>query len=311
MLAATTTTLDAARSPFALHEDGLYAAWRARKLAARPASAGDLVVEVRDPRRLSPAEREALVDRCRRANMAIYATPDGAGEDRELARELARQLGLVSLDSNLLAEPDGLTAIQVNSDNSSRGYIPYTRHRLLWHTDGYYNPPQRTIRGMLLHCVHPGSNGGENGLIDPELVYIFLRDRDPALVAALMHPEAMVVPPNEEAPEAGRGEQGGPVFAIDARGNLHMRYTHRTRSIRWRDTPETAAARAALVDLLDAVGDHVWRVTLQSGQGIVCNNVLHNRTAFEQGPGPGRLVFRGRYYERVTGTDTADLLAGA
>jgi len=312
MLPATAQTPPAgADSPFRPGNQATYGRWRDRKLAARPASIAERIVEVRDPRRLSEAERGALVAQCRDTNMALYALADAATGDRDSVKKLAEQLDLRTLDSNMLAETDGLTEIRVNSSNSNRGYIPYTSRRLLWHTDGYYNTPERTIRGMLLHCVQSGANGGENGLIDPEIVYILLRERDPSLVEALMQPNAMIVPANEESPEAGRGEQAGPVFSIDPAGNLHMRYTHRTRSIRWAD--EALAARDALVEILDgpAGEGYVYRVTLEPGQGIVCNNILHNRTAFEDDPRAGRLLYRGRYYERVAGSDTAAFLSGS
>ena len=59
----------------------------------RPARAEDLVVDVADPRALGAAERAALLDRIRRAGMALYRSPVPA-EDKELPRALGAQLGL-------------------------------------------------------------------------------------------------------------------------------------------------------------------------------------------------------------------------
>ena len=42
--------------------------------------------------------------------------------------------------------------------------------------------------------------------------------------------------------------------------------------------------------------------TLAPGQGLICNNVLHDRTGFHDN-GPARLLYRGRYYDRITGTE--------
>ena len=41
--------------------------------------------------------------------------------------------------------------------------------------------------------------------------------------------------------------------------------------------------------------------TLQAGEGLICNNVLHNRTQFTDSDDPAlkRLLYRGRYYQRV------------
>jgi hypothetical protein len=47
----------------------------------------------------------------------------------------------------------------------------------------------------------------------------------------------------------------------------------------------------------------VFALRLAGGQGLVCNNVLHNRSAFNDAPAPGRgrLVYRARYFDRVAG----------
>jgi len=60
--------------------------------------------------------------------------------------------------------------------------------------------------------------------------------------------------------------------------------------------------------ILDGDSPWVFRCRLESGQGLVCNNVLHDRSAFTDdrcaagdppAPGPGRLVYRARYADRV------------
>ncbi len=58
--------------PFDPDDASGYREWRARKLAGYPRDVAALTVEIRDPRALTLAERAALVDRCRRANMAVY-----------------------------------------------------------------------------------------------------------------------------------------------------------------------------------------------------------------------------------------------
>ena len=47
---------------------------------------------------------------------------------------------------------------------------------------------------------------------------------------------------------------------------------------------------------------YAYRVSLQAGEGIVCNNVLHNREAFRDEDSGKRLLWRARYRDRVTGT---------
>jgi alpha-ketoglutarate-dependent taurine dioxygenase len=230
--------------------------------------------------------------------MAVYASPLADLADKDIARRLGARLGLERLQANPLADEDGISSLEVAAEKSGRGYIPYSNRRLLWHTDGYYNPPETRIRAFLLHCVRPAAEGGENRLLDPEIAYILLRDADPRYVAALSAPDAMTIPANEEDPAAQRGAQAGPVFSEDG-GALHMRYTARTRSIEWQPDEVTQAAVRHLRQILDSDSPYVFRLKLQGGQGLVCNNVLHDRSEFTDSPGAGRLVYRARYADRI------------
>lgn len=286
---------------FDLNEDAAYHAWRAGRLAAYPRRADELIVEVRRPQALSEAELAALRERCRRANMAVYATSglaDDAGSAAEAARRIALQLGLRTVDVNYLADDDGITPLSVHEQGPRSGYIPYTNRAIRWHTDGYYNPPPRRIRAMILHCVQRAEAGGENRLLDHELAYIALRDADPAHIAALMRADAMTIPARSEEGEVARGDQTGPVFSIDDDGRLHMRYTARTRSIAWKDDAAVRVATGALLRVLET-DPHVLCLRQEPGMGIVCNNVLHDRAAFTDSPGHTRLVLRARYHERI------------
>jgi hypothetical protein len=188
----------------------------------------------------------------------------------------------------------------VAPEKSARGYIPYSDRPLLWHTDGYYNAPEQRIRAFILHCVRPAAAGGENRVLDPEIAYILLRDADPRYVEALSAPDAMTIPANEEDAAVARPAQAGPVFSSDGDA-LHMRYTARTRSIEWRADEATQAAVRFLKGILDSGSPYVFTLRLAGGQGLVCNNVLHDRSAFtnDAAPAPGRLVYRARYTDRI------------
>ena len=37
---------------------------------------------------------------------------------------------------------------------------------------------------------------------------------------------------------------------------------------------------------------------LKAGEGIICNNVLHNRTSFSNKSGTSRLLYRARFSDR-------------
>jgi alpha-ketoglutarate-dependent taurine dioxygenase len=287
-------------NPFSLDQPQAYLRWRERKLARHPCRVKDLIVEVRDPRKLTRGEAGEIRRVCGMANMAVYSSPLAGVADKDTARRLGPQLGLARLHANPLADEDGISSLEVTPEKSARGYIPYTNRRLLWHTDGYYNPPQQRIDAFILHCVRPAAAGGENRLLDPEIAYILLRDADPEYVKALSAPDAMTIPANEEDAAAARPAQTGPVFSTDA-GTLHMRYTARTRSIEWRADEATRDAVRFLKELLDSDSPYVFTLRLAGGQGIVCNNVLHDRSAFTDDPAPGlnRLVYRARYADRV------------
>jgi len=288
----------AAENPFALEQPEAYRRWRERKLAAYPRRAEDLVVEVRDPRNLTEREAGKLRQVCATANMAVYASPLDDLADKDLVRSVGARLGLERLQANPFADEDGISSLETAPEKSARGYIPYSNRRLLWHTDGYYNPPAERIRAFLLHCVRPAASGGENRVLDHEIAYLLLRDENPEYVRALSAPDAMTIPANTGEGMEPRPAQSGPVFCEDA-GTLHMRYTARTRSIEWSDDEVTRAAVERLKQILEAPSPYVFTLRLAPGQGLVCNNVLHDRTAFADAPGAGRLVYRARYLDRI------------
>ena len=302
--AATAPVL--APSPFDLDDDASYRRWRDWKLERHPARVEDLIVDVADPRDLSADERAALLDRIRRANMALYRSPV-LDEDRRLPRQLGAQLGLRRLDGHWLADEDGIARIAVHDAAATpeaaadRGaFIPYTDRPIRWHTDGYYHPAGRRIRAMILHCVRPAASGGVNRLLDHEMAYIALRDASPEHIRALMQDDAMTIPERTDADGVARAAQSGPVFSVDPHdASLHMRYTARTRSIVWKPDAATQAARARLEDLLASDPPWVFTIRMASGMGFVGHNVLHDRSAFDDDPARPRLLYRARFLDRV------------
>ena len=286
-------------TPFDLNDTASYLQWHGHKLANAPKSLDELIVEVRDPRTLTPNEHAALAECIRRCNMAIYASPMHEA-DTDIPRLLGVQFGLIHLDANWLAGEDGISEIRVFDNGTRQHYIPYTARPIKWHSDGYYNPPEREIRAMVLHCVRNASHGGENQLMDHEMAYLLLRNENPQHIRALMQPDAMTIPERVDENDGVRPAQSGPVFSLDAHGNLHMRYTARTRSIAWKQDAATQAAVAALERLLASDTPHIFKGRLEPGMGLLCNNVLHDRAAFSDDPThPPRLLYRARYLDRI------------
>jgi len=293
-------------SPFSLENDAAYRQWRERKLNDYPTQVAQLVVEVDDPRRLKESEYRAILACCRKTNMALYAGKTGRDPDKAIPRLLGARFGLIRLDNNLLADDDGLSSLTVQADQAHQHYIPYTNRPIKWHTDGYYNTPERQIWGLQLHCVQSAANGGENALLDHEIAYLLMRDENPQFIRALMQADAMTIPARVEEDGVARPDQGGPVFAVHpTSGNLHMRYTARTRSIIWKQDETTLAAVAFLEKLLDSDLPYIYRARLEPGMGLICNNVLHDRAGFTDDASHKRLLYRARYFDRIAGTDVS------
>jgi len=293
------------QNPYDLDNADAYLSWRDHKLARAITDTSELIVEINDPRALTKAEHAALLERCRRSNMVIYAThTEHADEDpvnEDAVRQFGLQFGLASLDANWLAGEQGITRVTVSSEDEPRqAYIPYTDRAIKWHTDGYYNPPERQVRGMILHCVQSAGQGGENRLLDHEIAYLMLRDENTEFIRALSAQDAMTIPERTDEQGVARAAQAGPVFSTDpVSGALHMRYTARTRSIVWKQDATTSAAVAALEKLLDSDLPHIHRTRLEPGMGLLCNNVLHDRAAFDDDVTAPRLLYRARYHERI------------
>jgi alpha-ketoglutarate-dependent taurine dioxygenase len=291
--------MDHARpGPFDLDDSGPYREWRSAKLSGWPTDLDQLRVRVARLAEPSTKELGAISAAVARANLALILCPDPVADSADLLA-FGRRLGLERLDTNLCADDQAVSAIAVRPAGTTADYIPYTDRPLSWHTDGYYNPADRQVRAWMLFCVRDAAVGGENALLDPELAYIALRDEDPALVRALMAPDAMTVPANRSGGEELRAASTGPVFSV-IRGRLHMRYSARTRNILWRPDPLLEAARARLSTLLSQRSDYMFHHKLRPGEGFVSNNVLHNRAGFTDPTGAGRLLLRTRYLDPIS-----------
>jgi hypothetical protein len=233
--------------------------------------------------------------------MAIYNAGTGTDPDKRIPGKLGEQFGLTELDDNMGAD-EGITSLQVEPSRWQGSYIPYTNRPIHWHTDGYYNSADHQIRALLLHCVRAAKKGGANALLDHEIAYIHLRDSNPDYIATLMQEDVMTIPANVVDSKEIRPDRSGPVFSVAPDGNLHMRYTARTRSIVWKDNEITRSAVNALADFLASDSPYIHRAVLQSGQGLISNNVLHDRSGFEDDDEVKRLLYRLRYYQRAANT---------
>ncbi len=288
---------------FDLDNAAAYAAWRRSKLAVSPRAGTMPVLKVVDLSQPTESEKTAILQQISESNFAIYQAEHFSADEAEVGAELRRftdAFGLRIAEAHRSAGNNGVVALRVSMAEHQRGFIPYSRKAMNWHTDGYYNSEADTIRAFVLHCVRQADIGGQSQAIDNEIAYIRLRDAAPEAVALLMDPEAMTIPESPEADGSVRPVSIGPVFFIED-GKLIMRYTARTRSISWKNEA-TRNAAALLQELLEAERDYLHTLTLQPGQGILNNNTLHNRTAFDASAETGtsqRMLYRVRFNNRL------------
>ncbi len=284
--------------------DDFYRKWKDARLEAAEAAKTAGFVEIADLSNPSESEKSELIRRCTAANLALYQTHESSAQ-RDKLRAFAEAMGLRIAEKHRSAGGDGIVALRESDAPSQKGYIPYSKRKMNWHTDGYYNAPDERISAMVLHTATPADDGGSNQFLDHTIAFIRLMDENPAYAAALMHPEAMTIPENVESDGSVRPVSTGPVFFADAdTGAMQMRYTARTRSISWRDDSLTREAVAFLQETLEKPDPLTISLRFEEGQGVLCNNVLHDRTGFDaerQAFSP-RVVYRVRFHNRVKGS---------
>lgn len=293
------------KSPFSLKNDSTFKLWRVHKLRNTPKyfeyDHKSLFVDIEDAREPTPAEIKKIFESCEKNSHCLYRIKDQSTDSQENIHTLAKHIGLSRLDGNICADADKLTSITQSSHKDQHEYIPYSNKRLSWHTDGYYNPPERQINSMLLHCASPAKEGGMSLLMDHEIAYLLLRDENPSYIKGLMQADAMTIPANILDGKVIREAQTGPVFSINSYGQLHMRYSARKRNIEWKQTTPILEAVAFLEKLFESESPFIIKTTLNAGEGLICRNILHRRTAFVDfdDSNKKRLLYRGRYFDPI------------
>ncbi len=277
-----------------------YKCWRDKKLANVVDDINLCMVEIANPFALTIAEKTAIQRLCEYNNFALFAIK--AQKDYEQAIiQINHQMGLVDYDQHLYAQNNGLAYVTKSNKIGQLGFITYTNKALGWHTDGYYNAIENRVRAFSLFCIAPSVTGGVNQWIDPQMVYLLLREENQDVVEVLSHPQAMSIPEHKVNGKVRRAKSVGPIFFIDEIDNtLCMRYTQRKKNIEFLNSTELQQALALLDDLLKTKTPYHFEHLMNANQGLICNNVLHNRSMFVDHPSKPRLLLRGRYTNRVT-----------
>jgi Taurine catabolism dioxygenase TauD, TfdA family len=271
-----------------------YKKWRDEKLAAYPKSLGELVVELGDMTALTGAEKGKIRDLVERANMCIY-TSGTADLSMDSLLALGKQLGVSDTDkARRHSNSDELT-----SSGILNSAVPFTTRQIHWHTDATYYGSDKTIQALFLLCNRPAVEGGNNKVLDNEILYILLRDKDPEALRVLMNKNCF----KYKNPKTGEIAEhlGGKVFWTNTDGSLCHRFSFRKMDMAWSEEADVQAARAVLESMIQAEPEYVIEGRLESGLGLISNNVLHTREKLVDSDDVSqkRLLFRARFYDRV------------
>ena len=68
----------------------------------------------------------------------------------------------------------------------------------------------------------------------------------------------------------------------------------------WKEDDNTQAAVNYLNKLLNSDSGYIFKARLEPGMGLICNNILHNRSRFSDTEEHRRLLYRARYFDRIT-----------
>lgn len=279
---------------FNLDSSDDYQKWRDEKLASYPRNLGDLVVELGDMTAITDAEKAKIMERVELANMCVYTSGKAELSMDSLLR-LGKQLGVSDTDkSRRHSNSDELT----NSGILNQA-IPFTTRHVRWHTDATYYGSDKTIQALFLLCQRPAIEGGSNKVLDHEIMYILLRDKNPEALRVLMTKDCF----KYKNPKTGEIDDhlGGKVFWTNPDGYLCHRFSFRKMDMAWSEDSDVRAAQDELESLMLNDLEYVIEGRLESGLGLVSNNVLHTREKLvdSEDPSNKRLLFRTRFYDRV------------
>ena len=263
--------------------------WAEEKEKNIPQNSDGILVNIHDINNVKTSEIAKIKETIYKYNSCIYSSKIALKSNTNLLK-FVELVGMRTYDCNNIDsnEISTITPLQ----NSKINYIPYTDKRLNWHTDGYYD--KKSIFSWLLHCVNPATQGGENYLLDHELVLreYLLRNDD---INNLMAEDALTIP---ESKYTSRSEISTYIFSFKNKyKRLHMRFSMRKDNI-----GTSAKANSAVIKLREIIEGNCAKYSLtyklQKNEGIITNNILHGRKAFKDDKVKRKLL-RIRSYERL------------
>jgi len=277
-----------------------YCQWRDRRLARQANSRSVTSTAFMLQTTTAPTSAEPAIQDFRAVDLtpivqavsvhgyARYRFSDSA-DDRLMRSQVTAfvdALGLHRSDQGVIADDDALTLLEHRADSQLARFPPFSNRPLNWHTDGYYN-------------VQPAAEGGELTLLDPELLLIAIYQHDETIIDYLCEPDSMMLPGSDDQYGHRRPDTAVPVFFAHEDGTLGMRFTTRSRNIRWKNA-ETRAAASRVVEIIESIPQHLTHLTLNRCEGIVTRNILHRRSHYvDVSAGNRRQMLRGRYLDNL------------
>jgi alpha-ketoglutarate-dependent taurine dioxygenase len=158
-----------------------------------------------------------------------------------------------------------------------------------FHTDNSFGPSVVDYVGLL--CLRTAKRGGLSQVVSGYSVYHELRTRHPDVLEVLARPWYIDRRSGLRPGDAPTVQY--PVLSWDDRGLTYRYLRYWIESGHEKAGQPLSAAQGKALDVLDAVlGDPALRVefALEPGDLFFVNNrwILHNRTAFEDHPEPGK-----------------------
>jgi len=286
------------KSPFILENQTEYQKWREHKLSLYPININKSSIIFDDNKKIDNNKINQLKNIIKKYNFAIYEFTSKLNDNHLL--DFCTKLDLIDFVSNLLADNKGISNITDQKNKTSKlqsvEYIPYTNKQLNWHTDGYYYPINASVKSFLLHCMSPAENGGENILLDHEIIYIYLRDHNPEFIKILMQNNIMEIPKNKNIENSH--PIIGPVFYTDEDDFLNMRFTSRQKNIFWKKNDMIKKIKDFIYGFIIDDNKYKFSILLKENQGYIANNILHKREEYTDGANK-RLLKRLRFSKRI------------
>lgn len=271
-----------------------YKRWKDNKLGTFTKNLDELTVQITSPNAISKPEKSMVISLLENHNIVFFHIDRVKQTNKSTIKNFASQIGLSNYELDSQSDEDGLTEIKdIKTTEKLSEYVPYTTKELNWHTDGYYTDQKNSVLSWLLFCKTSAESGGINKYLDHEIAYILFNNKSKRLKDLMLN-DTCCIPENSIT---NRKEVFNPVFMFKNK-RLHMKFSMRKKNIIWNKNSLQA------IDVLKSIikDSSQYHITkkLDTGMGVITNNVIHMRTAFTNSRNKNRLLYRLRSKKRVT-----------